>query len=69
VDALEDTRDAGLIDAFQTKLSRGDEEQMPQEYAERLIGGENPVRVGGGCAVLPCSRSQMPAGSPIRRAP
>jgi hypothetical protein len=49
VDALEDTRDAGLIDAFQTKLSRGDEEQMPQEYAERLIGGENPLCVGGGC--------------------
>jgi DNA-binding XRE family transcriptional regulator len=45
VDALEDARDAGLIEAFHAKLARGDEELIPEEYAERLIGGENPVRV------------------------
>jgi DNA-binding XRE family transcriptional regulator len=45
MDALEDARDAGLIEAFHTRLARGDEEPIPEEYAKRLIKGENPVRV------------------------
>ena len=45
MDALEDARDAGLIEEFHARLARGDEELIPQEFASRLIEGENPVRV------------------------
>jgi len=37
--------DVAAVDAYQRKLAAGEEEAIPEEFADRLIDGENPVRV------------------------
>ena len=43
--ALEDREDAAAIREFQRKLAAGEEELVPAEIANRIIDGENKVRV------------------------
>lgn len=45
IEALEDAADASVIDAFARDLAAGREETFPAEIADRLLDGENPVRV------------------------
>lgn len=42
---LEDARDVALIDAFYERLEQGQEELVPVRVVDRLLAGENPVRV------------------------
>jgi len=42
---LEDREDLAAISAFQTKLADGAEEFIPSEMVDRLMSGENLVRV------------------------
>lgn len=37
--------DIAAVDAYRRKLAAGEEEAIPEEFANRLIDGENPVRV------------------------
>jgi len=37
--------DVAAVDAYGRKLAAGEEEAIPEEFADRLIDGENPVRV------------------------
>jgi DNA-binding Xre family transcriptional regulator len=37
--------DIAAVDAYRKKLAAGEEEAIPEEFANRLIDGENPVRV------------------------
>lgn len=43
--AVEMLEDVSAYDEAKRKLVAGDEELVPQEIADRLIDGENPVRV------------------------
>ncbi len=43
--ALEDAHDGAAIEAFYRRLVAGDEETFPADVADRLLAGENPVRV------------------------
>lgn len=43
--AVEMLEDVSAYDEAKRKLAAGDEELVPQEIADRLIDGENPVRV------------------------
>ncbi|QLA17528.1 helix-turn-helix domain-containing protein [Desulfolutivibrio sulfoxidireducens] len=45
VAALEDARDAAVIEAFHKSLISGEVETIPAEVVNRLLGGENPVKV------------------------
>lgn len=38
-------RDVAAYDEVKARLAQGEEELLPGEMVERLIGGENPVRV------------------------
>ncbi len=44
-EAAEDAADATAIDRFRERLAVGDEELVPAAIVNRLIAGENPVRV------------------------
>lgn len=44
-EALEDTQDAQAHRDIERKLANGEEELIPSEFADRLIDGENPIRV------------------------
>lgn len=44
-EALEDREDAEAVRAFERKLASGDEELIPAEFADRILDGENKVRV------------------------
>ncbi len=37
--------DAQIIENFQSKLAKGEEEFLPNDYAKRLIMGENAIKV------------------------
>jgi DNA-binding XRE family transcriptional regulator len=37
--------DIAAVDSYHRKLQAGEEEAIPEAYADRLIEGENPVRV------------------------
>ena len=37
--------DIAAVDSYRRKLAAGEEEAIPEEFADRLIDGENPVRV------------------------
>jgi DNA-binding Xre family transcriptional regulator len=37
--------DIAAVDAYRKKLAAGEEEAIPEEFANRLIDGENPIRV------------------------
>ena len=43
--AVEDIQDALAHSDIERKLASGEEEHIPSEFANRLIDGENPVRV------------------------
>lgn len=43
--ALEDARDAATIEEFHRRLVAGEEETFPAQVADRILAGENPVRV------------------------
>ncbi len=43
--AAEDFADIQAFDRAKAALARGDDELVPAEFANRLIDGENPVRV------------------------
>lgn len=43
--ALEDAHDAATIEEFYRRLVAGEEETFPAEVVDRLLSGENPVRV------------------------
>ena len=43
--ALEDARDAQAIEDFHRRLVAGEEETLPVAVLDRILGGENPVRV------------------------
>lgn len=43
--ALEDARDAALLDEFARKLATGEEETVPATVVDALLGGDNPVKV------------------------
>ena len=37
--------DTAAVDAYRRKVETGEEEAIPEEFADRLIDGENPIRV------------------------
>ncbi|MCM2473035.1 helix-turn-helix transcriptional regulator [Rhizobium sp. CG5] len=41
----EDLEDVLAINEFETRLAAGEEELIPAEFVNRMIDGENPVRV------------------------
>lgn len=41
----EDLEDLLAIQAFEAKVNAGEEERIPSEFVDRLIDGENPIRV------------------------
>ncbi len=45
VELAEDAEDAAAFGAFQARLAAGEEELLPSEMVERMLNGENPVRV------------------------
>ncbi len=45
INALEDAHDAVTIEEFHRRLLSGEEETLPIEIADRILAGENPVRV------------------------
>ena len=45
VERAELAEDIAAVDAYQRKLQTGEEEAIPEEFADRLIDGENPIRV------------------------
>jgi DNA-binding XRE family transcriptional regulator len=44
-EAAEMLEDIAALDEVMRKVAAGEEEFIPEEYADRLIDGENPVRV------------------------
>ena len=45
LEALEDAADIALLRAAEAAVQRGESELLPIEMVERLLAGENPVRV------------------------
>jgi hypothetical protein len=45
VEASEDAADARDVDEIKRKLATGEEELIPAEIADRIIDGENKIRV------------------------
>jgi ribosome-binding protein aMBF1 (putative translation factor) len=45
VAAVEDLEDLRICDEARRRMREGEDEAIPSEYVERLIAGENPVRV------------------------
>ena len=39
------SEDIAAVDAYRRKVAAGEEEAIPEEFADRLIDGENPIRV------------------------
>ena len=37
--------DIAAVEAYRRRLAAGEEEAIPEEFANRLIDGENPVRI------------------------
>lgn len=44
-EALEDREDIEAVRAFERKLASGEEELIPAEFVNRILDGENKVRV------------------------
>ena len=44
-EALDDAEAGAIIDRFRQRLAAGDEELVPANVVNRLLAGENPVRV------------------------
>ncbi len=45
ISAAEDARDMAAVDAFERRLALGEEELIPSEIANRILDGENRIRV------------------------
>ena len=45
VEIAEDAADARAVEEFKAKLARGEEEMLPSEFVDRLLDGENPIRL------------------------
>ena len=45
VDAAADAADVAMIRRFEERLAAGDEELLPEEMVDRILDGENPIRV------------------------
>ena len=45
LEALEDREDIKAVDNFRRRLVAGEEELVPAEIADRIVNGENPIRV------------------------
>lgn len=45
IEAAEEVADARAVDEIKRKLATGEEELIPAEFANRLISGENKIRV------------------------
>lgn len=45
VDAAEDAADSMAVREFQERLAAGEEELLPAEMVDRLLDGQNPIRV------------------------
>jgi DNA-binding XRE family transcriptional regulator len=45
VEAADDAADAEVVREFRRRLAAGEEELIPAEFVDRLLDGENPVRV------------------------
>lgn len=41
----EDLEDLLAVQAFEARVAAGEEERIPSEFVDRLIDGENPIRV------------------------
>ncbi len=41
----EDLEDLLAVQAFEARIAAGEEERIPSEFVDRLIDGENPIRV------------------------
>ena len=44
-EAVEDADDVRVYDAARRRLSAGEDEMIPGEFADRILDGENPVRI------------------------
>ena len=44
-EAAEDTADVLAFDEARRRLAVGEEEMIPAEFADRILDGENPIRV------------------------
>ncbi|MDR7038359.1 MULTISPECIES: helix-turn-helix domain-containing protein [Methylobacterium] len=45
VEAAEDAADGAAVETFRQRLARGEEELVPASVVERLLAGENRIRV------------------------
>jgi DNA-binding XRE family transcriptional regulator len=45
VEAVEMAEDVAALDEFARKLAAGEEELIPSEMVDRILDGENPIRV------------------------
>lgn len=45
IESNEMVQDVAAFDRFKERLASGEEELMPAEFANRIIDGENPLRV------------------------
>ena len=45
IEALEDRADAEAVRVFKQRLADGEEEMIPAEFANRIIDGENKIKV------------------------
>ncbi|MFA6964465.1 helix-turn-helix domain-containing protein [Bosea sp. (in: a-proteobacteria)] len=45
VELVEDAADAAAVERFKERLAAGDEELLPSEMVDRMLAGENLVRV------------------------
>lgn len=45
VEALEDREDAAALNQVMSRIERGEEEVIPAEFVDRIIDGENKIRV------------------------
>lgn len=45
VEAAEDAEDLATVRRFREKLASGEEELLPAEMVDRILDGENPIRV------------------------
>jgi DNA-binding XRE family transcriptional regulator len=43
--AIEDANDAEIVRVFRERFAAGEEEFVPSEMVDRILAGENPVRV------------------------
>jgi ribosome-binding protein aMBF1 (putative translation factor) len=45
VEAAEDAADVAAVQKFRARLASGEEELLPSDVVNRMIAGENPIRV------------------------